>query len=128
MITTYSNLRDIDGSTIGIRCADGKIRDIGPDVTGSDVTGPDVTGPDAIDCGGRLVLPAFVEPHVHLDKTLWGEAWQPGHRASKLRDYIDNERKVLSANKTAPETRADRLLSEMLGHGTTAVRSHIDVA
>ena len=118
MTTTYSNLRDIDGRAIGIRCADGIIREIGPDVT----------SPDAVDCDGRLVLPAFVEPHVHLDKTLWGEAWQPGHRAAKLRDYIDNERRVLSANKTAPEERASRLLSEMLRHGTTAVRSHIDIA
>ncbi|CAN7544345.1 amidohydrolase [Rhizobium sp. LjRoot254] len=118
MITTYSNLYDIDGNTIGISCADGKIREIGPDVT----------GPDAIDCGGRLVLPAFVEPHVHLDKTLWGEAWQPGQRSPRLRDYIDNERKVLSANQTAPDERAARLLTEMLRHGTTAVRSHIDVA
>ena len=98
MTTTYSNLRDIDGRAIGIRCADGIIREIGPDVT----------GPEAVDCGGRLVLPAFVEPHVHLDKTLWGEAWQPGHHAAKLRDYIDNERRVLSANKTAPEERASR--------------------
>ncbi|WP_413877332.1 amidohydrolase family protein [Albidovulum sp.] len=118
MTTTYSNLRDIDGRAIGIRCAGGTIAGIGPDVT----------GPDAVDCGGRLVLPAFVEPHVHLDKTLWGEAWQPGHRAARLRDYIDNERRVLSANRTAPEERAARLLSQMLRHGTTAVRSHIDIA
>ena len=118
MITTYTNLHDIDGNSVGIRCAEGTIRDIGADVA----------GPDAIDCGGRLALPAFVEPHVHLDKTLWGEAWQPGHRSTRLRDYIDNERKVLSANKTPPEERAARLLSEMLRHGTTAVRSHIDVA
>lgn len=118
MTTTYSNLRDIDGRTIGIRCTGGAIAGIGPDVT----------GPDAVDCGGRLVLPAFVEPHVHLDKTLWGETWQPGHRAEKLRDYIDNERRVLSANTTAPEERAARLLSQMLRHGTTAVRSHVDVA
>ena len=118
MTTTYINLRDMDGRTIGIRCDDGLIRAIGPDVT----------GPDAVDGEGRLVLPAFVEPHVHLDKTLWGEAWQPGHRAAKLRDYIDNERRVLSANQTAPEDRAARLLTEMLRHGTTAVRSHIDIA
>ena len=118
MTTTYTNLRDIDGRVIGISCADGIIRAIGPEVT----------GPDSVDCDARLVLSAFVEPHVHLDKTLWGEAWQPGHRAAKLRDYIDNERKVLSANKTAPEDRAARLLTEMLRHGTTAVRSHIDIA
>lgn len=118
MTTTYSNLRDIDGRVIGIRCAGGVIAEIGPGVG----------GPDAVDCDGRLVLPAFVEPHVHLDKTLWGEAWQSGHRAERLRDYIDNERRVLSANGTAPEERAARLLSQMLRHGTTAVRSHIDIA
>lgn len=117
-MTTFSNLRDIDGQTIGIRCQDGRIAEIGPQVT----------APDAVDGAGRLVLPAFVEPHVHLDKTLWGEAWQPGKRAAKLRDYIENERRVLSANTTAPEERAGRLLGQMLAYGTTAVRSHIDVA
>lgn len=122
-MTTYSNLRDSDGTALGIRCHDGRIVAIGPDVTA-----PDVTAPDAVDGGGRLVLPAFVEPHVHLDKTLWGEAWQPGKRATRLRDYIENERRVLSANTTPPEERAGRLLAQMLAFGTTAVRSHIDVA
>ena len=117
-MTTYSNMRDIDGQTIGIRCTSGLIEAIGPGID----------APDAVDGGGRLVLPAFVEPHVHLDKTLWGELWQPGQRAERLRDYIDNERRVLSANPTPPEERAGRLLSEMLRHGTTAVRSHIDIA
>jgi cytosine deaminase len=117
-MTTYSNLRDIDGRSIGIRCDDDRIAAIGPEVT----------APDAVDGGGRLVLPAFVEPHVHLDKTLWGETWQPGQRATKLSDYIENERRVLSANTTPPEERAGRLLSQMLAFGTTAVRSHIDVA
>ena len=116
--TTYSDLRDMDGRTIGIRCDDGRIVEIGPEVT----------APDAIPGGGRMVLPAFVEPHVHLDKTLWGEPWQPGRRAGKLRDYIENERRVLSACTTPPEVRAGRLLERMLAFGTTAVRSHIDVA
>ena len=114
----YSNLRDIDGRAIGIRCR-------GPRI---EAVEPGLTAPDAVDCGGRLVLPAFVEPHVHLDKTLWGEDWVPGPRVETLRDYIENERRVLSANKTPPEVRAGRLLSEMLRHGTTAVRSHVDIA
>ena len=117
-MTTYSNLRDSAGNAIGIRCRDARIEAIGPGIT----------APDAIDGGGRLVLPAFVEPHVHLDKTLWGEPWQPGKRAARLRDYIENERRVLSANTTSPEERAGRLLAQMLAYGTTAVRSHIDVA
>lgn len=118
MTTTYSNLRDIEGRAVGIRCTAGII----------DAVGPGITAPDAIDGSGRLVLPAFVEPHVHLDKTLWGESWQPGRRSERLRDYIDNERRVLSSNPTPPQERAGRLLTEMLRHGTTAVRSHIDVA
>ncbi|MCT8329317.1 amidohydrolase family protein [Albidovulum sediminis] len=116
--TTYANLRDLDGRPTAIRCRNGLIEAIGPDVA----------APDAIDSGGRLVLPAFVEPHVHLDKTLWGEDWVPGRRAARLRDYIDNERRVLGANTTPPEVRAGRLLGRMLAQGTTAVRSHIDVA
>lgn len=116
--TTYANLRDLDGRPTAIRCRNGLIEAIGPDVA----------APGAIDGGGRLVLPAFVEPHVHLDKTLWGEAWVPGRRAARLRDYIDNERRVLGANTTPPEVRAGRLLDRMLAQGTTAVRSHIDVA
>ena len=114
----YSNLRDIDGRTIGIRCA-------GPRIDG---IAPGLTAPGAVDCAGWLVLPAFVEPHVHLDKTLWGEGWVPGRHADTLRDYIENERRVLGANATPPEVRAGRLLAEMLRHGTTAVRSHVDVA
>jgi cytosine deaminase len=117
-MTTFTNLRDETGRTVGIRCHEGRIAAIGPDVT----------APDAVDGEGRLLLPAFVEPHVHLDKTLWGEPWQPGERATKLRDYIENERRVLSANTTPPEERASRLLDKMLAYGTTAVRSHIDVA
>ncbi len=118
MTTTYVNLRDIDGQTIGIRCGNGRIEAIGPAVTDA----------QAVDGNGWLVLPAFVEPHVHLDKTLWGEHWVPGRRAARLRDYIDNERRVLSANPTSPEERAARLLDRMLAQGTTAVRSHIDIA
>ena len=116
--TVYTDLRDMDGRTIGIRCDQGRITEIGPQVA----------APGAIPGAGRLVLPAFVEPHVHLDKTLWGEPWQPGRRAARLRDYIENERRVLSACTTPPEERAGRLLEQMLHFGTTAVRSHIDIA
>ena len=59
----YSNLRDAKGQPIAVRCAGGKIAEMGPLLSGI----PDVDG------GGRLLMPAFVEPHVHLDKTLYGE-------------------------------------------------------
>src|SRR5690242_18988358 len=41
-----------------------------------DAVGADLqpeTGEEIIDLGGRLVVPAFVEPHAHLDKAFLSE-------------------------------------------------------
>ncbi len=73
-------------------------------------------------------MPALVEPHCHLDKTLWGEAWQQGPGVQTLRGWIENERRVLSACKTPVAVRAGRLIRQMLACWTTAIRSHVDVA
>lgn len=114
----YTNLRDATGQPVSIRCDNGKIAEIGPALPCT----PDVDG------GGRLLMPAFVEPHVHLDKTLYGEPWMATSAGPALRDYIDNERRVLAAQTTPISVRAGRLLERMLAYGTTAIRSHIDVA
>lgn len=119
--TCYTNLRGAKGEPVAVLCADGRITSIGPAIKAP----PEA---EVIDGEDRLLMPAFVEPHVHLDKTLWGEAWQSGIKPSRLMDYIVNERKVLSANTTPITQRAGRLLERMLCHGTTAVRSHIDIA
>jgi len=117
----YKNLRNTSGTPTAILCRAGRIAALGADIRPTD-------GAQSIDCEGMLLLPAFVEPHIHLDKTLWGEAWQPGPSAPRLIDYITNERRVLTACETPSTIRASRLLAEMLSLGTTAVRSHIDVA
>lgn len=117
----YTNLRSAEGGAVAVLCDDGRIISIGPAMEAPH-------GAETIDGQGRLLMPAFVEPHVHLDKTLWAENWQPGITPARLMDYIVNERKVLSATTTPIATRAGRLLERMLCYGTTAVRSHIDVA
>ncbi|MGJ8547732.1 MAG: amidohydrolase [Sulfitobacter sp.] len=115
----YYNLRDQNGAKTGLRCDDGQIADIGGHLS----SGGDIDGES------RLLLPAFTEPHCHLDKTLWGEPWSASSAAGpELRDYIENERRVLSACKTPISERAGRLMSQMLVHGTTSIRSHVDVA
>lgn len=118
--THYANLRDATGNPTGVLCRDGRIAAIGP----AAATG----AAQVVDGAGRLLMPAFVEPHVHLDKTHWGEDWQPGITPARLMDYITNERQVLGANNTPITIRAGRLLERMLAYGTTAIRSHIDVA
>ncbi|WP_425144974.1 amidohydrolase family protein [Deinococcus sp.] len=81
------------------------------------------------DLGGRLLMPGFVEPHVHLDKTLslgadglenesgtLGEAIERWHLSEPLRDRADFER------------RADAALSLALSRGVTSLRTHINVS
>lgn len=114
----YGNLRDANGAATGLRCKDGKIADIGAHLA----SGGDVDGQD------RLLIPAFTEPHCHLDKTLWGEPWLAPAVGPELRDYIENERRVLTACKTPIAERAGRLMEQMLAHGTTSIRSHVDIA
>lgn len=114
----FSNLRDADGRSTGLRCENGRIAEVGAHLA--------ATG--GHDGGGRLLMPAFIEPHCHLDKTLWGEPWQQGPGAQSLRGWIENERRVLTNCKTPIAIRAGRLIERMLCFGTTAIRSHVDVA
>lgn len=32
---------------------------------------------EVIDLGGALVVPGFVEGHIHLDTSFYGDAWKP---------------------------------------------------
>ncbi|MFF2431330.1 amidohydrolase family protein [Streptomyces mirabilis] len=56
----------VDGLLRDVALADGWIAAIGP--TGSVPAGPG----DTVDGAGRVLRPAFVEPHLHLDKALLG--------------------------------------------------------
>jgi cytosine deaminase len=54
-----------------------------------------IDAPDAevVDVSGRLVRPGLVEAHCHLDKTLYGRAWEPHSAGDALADRIGNERR-----------------------------------
>ena len=80
-----------------------------------------------IDLEGRLTSPAFVQPHIHLDKVLVGSLLPP-NRSGTLAEAID----LLHATKrtaTAPEIRARAgiVIRQAVMAGTTALRSHVDV-
>jgi len=117
-MTVFHNLRTPDGRTAAVTTTpDGRIAAFG-----------DAGKGDArIDCGGRLLLPSLVEPHVHLDKTLWGEPWRPNTAGPTLKDMIANERAILKSVKTPIAKRAGALLRHLIAQGSLAVRSHIDV-
>jgi cytosine/creatinine deaminase len=80
-----------------------------------------------VDAGGRLVTPALVEPHVHLDAVL--TEGQPRHnRSGSLFEGIEIwAERVASLTREDVLSRGDIALRWMLAHGVTHVRAHVDV-
>jgi cytosine deaminase len=80
-----------------------------------------------LDCAGYLLLTAPAEPHTHLDKALTGEAigTPPGDLPAAAAAWS-----VWSASLTEDDvtTRARRALAELLAHGATAIRTHVNAA
>ncbi len=81
---------------------------------------------EIIDCAGRVVLPGFVEPHLHLDKALLDE------RMPNLAGTLEGAIKVTGALKSRftmddVMARSRTVLDMAIANGTTAVRTHPDV-
>ncbi|HEU0237142.1 MAG TPA: hypothetical protein VFR14_11950, partial [Candidatus Limnocylindrales bacterium] len=106
----------VGGAPADVAIAGGRIAAIG-----SGFAGPE------LDAGGRLVLPAFVQPHIHLDKVRTGPLLGP-NRSGTLAEAIAISHRVKRA-ATIEEVRAragDVIRAAVLA-GTTAIRSHVDV-
>ncbi|HLD67028.1 MAG TPA: cytosine deaminase [Pseudomonas sp.] len=82
---------------------------------------------DELDAAGNLVVPPFVEPHIHLDATL--TAGQPNWNMSgTLFEGIERwgERKALITHADS-KTRARATIEMLVDHGIQHVRTHVDV-
>lgn len=80
-----------------------------------------------LDAAGRLVSPAFVEPHIHLDKVgtlpLLG-----GNRSGTLAEAIDILHRIKqSSSADEVAARAGTVIRQAVLSGTTRIRSHVDV-
>lgn len=82
---------------------------------------------DAFDLAGALLMPAFVDGHAHLDKTLLGSPWQPHLPVADLRTQIAAERELRRRIPVPVEERAMTLARRMSALGTGHVRSHVDI-
>jgi cytosine deaminase len=76
---------------------------------------------------GALVLPAFVDAHVHLDKTLLGLPWRPHRPAASIAERVAIEAAVRAEVAGSARERALALIHQVRALGTTAIRSHVDV-
>lgn len=79
------------------------------------------------DAGGLLVLPSFIEKHVHLDKTLMGDVWRACTLTSSVIERFESEKKILPTIASSTKERAEALLEILLASGSTHVRTHVDI-
>src|SRR6516165_10200832 len=109
------------------------VRPLGGDLTdiliagGRIACGPAPVGVPVLDGGGRIALPGLVEAHTHLDKSLLGLPWYRNEVGPRLIDKIENERRVRKTLPIDPRRQSERQALLSVSHGSTFIRSHVDV-
>lgn len=107
-----------DGARADIACRDGRIVAIGA-LAGE-------TAREVVACESRLVTPGLVESHIHLDKALLADRAPgvEGTLAEAIRVTGEAKRGFTVEDIRA---RARAVLDLAVAHGTTAMRSHVEV-
>ena len=109
------------------------VRPLGGDLTdvhirnGRVVAEPPLPGTPTLDGDGRIALPGLVEAHTHLDKSLLGLPWYRNEVGPRLLDKIENERRVRATLPIDPRRQSELQARQSVGHGSTFIRSHVDV-
>ena len=80
-----------------------------------------------LDAEGRMAVPGFVEPHIHLDKALISER-APVNVSGTLTEAIEILWEI-KRNYTAEEIaeRASRVIAQAAANGIFRLRTHVDV-
>lgn len=80
-----------------------------------------------VDAQGKLTVPAFIDPHIHLDKTLITDVVRP-NVSGTLKEAIEIiwEKKKTYINQDIVD-RAGSIIKMALSNGTTRLRTHVDV-
>ena len=120
--TVFTNARLADGSLADIGVSGGRIAAISP-------AGAAGGAGSTVDLGSALVVPGFVEGHIHLDTSFYGDAWIPHKPCTNGFDV--HERVAFQAQNMAQaapmDERARNQLDLCIANGATAMRSHVMV-
>ena len=84
-------------------------------------------GLDVVDVTGYVLLPALVDCHTHIDKTMWGMEWYVNAVGPLRIDRINNERVTRYKIGHDPALQASRHIELSLGLGVLHMRSHVDI-
>jgi cytosine deaminase len=116
LVLRQGRLTGSDEAPVDIGVADGRIVDIAPHIAAD--------APEQ-QLNGRLVIPGFVETHIHLDKSCILE------RCSCERGTLEEAIETVAAAKRSfteadIHARAQRTLEKAIIQGTTRMRTHVE--
>ncbi|MEM5315232.1 amidohydrolase family protein [Paraburkholderia sp. JHI869] len=115
----FTNAVDANGNPLNLAVSNGSFVAVGAER-------PESGAAEVVDLQGRLVLPGFVDGHIHLDKSFVGDRWRPHRPAASLRERLTIEKQALADARPIAE-RADALIRQAASFGTIAMRCHVDV-
>ncbi|CAB3800188.1 N-isopropylammelide isopropyl amidohydrolase [Paraburkholderia caffeinitolerans] len=115
----FVNAVGADGQPLNLAVRDGRFASLG-------ATRPETGAAEIVDLQGHLVLPGFVDGHIHLDKSFLGDGWRAHRVAATLRERLADEKAALASAAPIAQ-RADTLIRQVASFGTMAMRSHVDV-
>lgn len=114
------------------RLAEGVLRDIHVEsgrISAIEAAGSVTPSAEVIDIGGELLVPGFVEGHIHLDTSFYGDKWMP-HRPC-TNGFDVQERVTFQAENMAAAAPMDKRARDQLdlciANGTLSMRSHVMV-
>ncbi len=109
----------VDGSSADVRIVGERIATVSPTLSAA-------PGEDVVELGGRLLCPAFVEPHAHLDKAFLADRYDnPTGDLMGAIEVMESIRGLITIDDTIE--RAERAVRLMVSNGVTAVRTHADL-
>jgi cytosine deaminase len=117
LILRNARVADRTDSTVDIGIEGGRIAHLGPRLGANG---------REIDLGGKLVAPGFIETHIHLDKSrLLDRCRSDEGTLDEAIAQVAAAKKAFTAEDV--RDRARRTLEQAILHGTTRMRTHLEV-
>ncbi|QWI39869.1 amidohydrolase family protein [Bacillus mycoides] len=79
------------------------------------------------DANRLLVLPAFEEMHIHIDKTYYSGPWKACMPEENIFTRFNEEKTILPKQLATAQDRAENMLELLLRNGATNIRTHCNV-
>jgi cytosine/creatinine deaminase len=107
------------GDPVAVAINGGVIQSIGPDAR-------QLAAAERVDGNGGIILPSFVEPHIHLDKVLTRRF--PGADVESWEEAEASQRRVKGAFTLEDvEARASRAIGLAISNGVGLMRAHVAI-